>query len=130
MLADFRTQLTTCIVGGCISQSRSTIIWLNCKGTTRFPCTTTFSPITSYHFLFISDPFQPCAIFSTGDIPSPIIVEGRIALHGIAQLSHSSLPNMGGLVLYMVTCIYTLCTDQGSLESISKDFPCVRYVVL
>src|SRR3981189_3634652 len=49
----------------------------------------------------------------------------RTASHGIARLCHSGLPNMGGLVLYMVTCIYTLRADQGSLESISKDFPCV-----
>jgi UDP-N-acetylmuramyl pentapeptide phosphotransferase/UDP-N-acetylglucosamine-1-phosphate transferase len=50
-----------------------------------------------------------------------------MASHGITWLSHSGLPNMGGLVLYMVTCIYTFCADQGSLESISKDFPCVTY---
>jgi UDP-N-acetylmuramyl pentapeptide phosphotransferase/UDP-N-acetylglucosamine-1-phosphate transferase len=60
----------------------------------------------------------------------PIILEGRTASHSIARLSQSGLPNMGGLVLYMVTCIYTFRADQGSLEILSKDFPCVRYVVL
>src|SRR3979490_3031667 len=108
-----------------------------CKGTTCFPCTTTCLLITSYYFLFLCDHFQPPAMsfnlarsFADHRRPSQIIAEGRIASHGIARLSHSGLPNMGGLVLYMVTCIYTFCTDQGSLESISKDFPCVRYVVL
>ena len=76
------------------------------------------------------DPFQPHAISPLDDIPSQIIAGGRTASHSIARLCHSGLPNMGGLVLYMVTCIYTFHADQGSLESISKDFPCVRYVVL
>src|SRR3979490_3060526 len=33
-----------------------------CKGTTRFPCTTTLLPIISYHFLFLCDHFQPPAM--------------------------------------------------------------------
>src|SRR3981189_3173230 len=96
--------------------------------------------ISSYHFLFLCDHFQPPAMsFNLArsfedhrrpSRPSQIITGGRTASHGIARLCHSSLPNMGGLVLYMVTCIYTLRADQGSLESISKDFPCVRYVAL
>jgi hypothetical protein len=72
-------------------------------------------PISWRSFPTFSNHFQPRTIFSLGDIELPIIVEGRIALHGITQLSHSGLPNMGGLVLYMVTCIYTFRTDQGSL---------------
>src|SRR3979490_46626 len=112
----------------------------SCKGTTRFPCTTTFFLIRSYHFLFPCDHFQlPAMSFNLArsfedhrrpSRPSQIIAGGRTASHGFARLSHSGLPNMGGLVLYMVTCIYTFHTDQGSLESISKDFPCVRYVVV
>src|SRR3981189_362528 len=94
-------------------------------------------PITSYPPAIISN--LPRCLSTSRDLsqtiadhhrPLQIIAEGRIASHGIARLSHSGLPNMGGLVLYMVTCIYTFRTDQGSLESISKDFPCVRYVVL
>src|SRR3979490_90508 len=96
--------------------------------------------MSSYHFLLLPIPlrsfptscdvFQPRAIFCRPSRPSQIIAEGCTASPAIARLSHSGLPNMGGLVLYMVTCIYTFHTDQGSLESISKDFPCVRYVVL
>src|SRR3981189_890641 len=87
-------------------------------------------PISLRSFPTSRDVFQARAIFRRPSRPSQIIAGGRIASHGIAQLSHSGLPNMGGLVQYMVTCIYTFRTDQGSLESISKDFPCVRYVVL
>src|SRR3981189_706046 len=112
-------------------------VWGPCKGTTCFPCTTTFLLITSYHFLSLCNYFQPPAMsfnlvqfFADHCRPLQIIAEGRIASHGFARISHSGLPNMGGLVLYMVTCIYTFRTDQGSLESISKDFPCVRYVAL
>src|SRR3981189_263989 len=99
--------------------------------------------ISFYHFLFLCDHFQPPAIsFNLArsfedhrrpSRPSQIIAGGRTASHSLARhrpACHSGLPIMGGLVLYMVTCIYTLRADQGSLESISKDFPCVRYVVL
>src|SRR3981189_1322502 len=87
-------------------------------------------PISLRSFPTSRDVFPPCAIFRRPSRPSQIIAGGRTASHGFARLSHSGLPIMGGLVLYMVTCIYTLRADQGSLESISKDFPCVRYVVL
>src|SRR3981189_3593310 len=87
-------------------------------------------PISFRSFPTSRDVFQPRAIFRR---PSQIIAGGRTASHSLARhrpACHSGLPNMGGLVLYMVTCIYKLRADQGSLESISKDFPCVRYVVL
>src|SRR3981189_2037234 len=87
-------------------------------------------PITSYPPAIISNLLRCLSTLRNLSQTIATIAEGRIASHGIARLSHSSLPNMGGLVLYMVTCIYTFRTDQGSLESISKDFPCVRYVVL
>jgi hypothetical protein len=95
------------------------------------------SPVLSHSFQISTIPwqpfptssnhFQPQAIISVGDISSPIIAEDRTVLPGIAQLSQSSLPNMKGLVIYMVTCIYTFHADQGSLESISI---VSRYVVL
>ena len=87
-------------------------------------------PITSYSSAIISN--LPRCLSSSRDLSQTIatIADHRRRPHSLARLSHSGLPNMGGLVLYMVTCIYTFRTDQGSLESISKDFPCVRYVVL
>src|SRR3981189_1758022 len=90
-------------------------------------------PISLRPFPTSRDVFQPRAILRRPSRPSQIIAGGRTASHSLARHRpawHSSLPIMGGLVLYMVTCIYTLRADQGSLESISKDFPCVRYVVL
>ena len=37
-------------------------VWGKCKGTTCFPCTTTFLLITSYYFLSLCDHFQPPAM--------------------------------------------------------------------
>src|SRR3981189_3469435 len=87
-------------------------------------------PITSYPPAIISN-LPRCLSTSCGLSQTIATIAGHCRRpHSLAQLCHSSLPNMGGLVLYMVTCIYTFRADQGSLESISKDFPCVRYVVL
>src|SRR3981189_2687889 len=79
--------------------------------------------IISNFLLSLGDHFQPCAIISIGDILLQYIACGRTASPGLVTVAR-------GLVLYMDTSIYTFHADQGSLESISKDFPCVRYVVL
>src|SRR3981189_2985760 len=97
-----------------------------CKGTTYFPWTTICLPTSSYPSAIISnlgDHPAPHTIISTCDISSQLIACGRTA-------SPSLVTAARGLVLYMDTSIYTFHADQGSLESISKDFPCVRYVVL
>src|SRR3979490_1999168 len=89
-----------------------------CKGTTRSPCTTTFILITSYFSAIISN--LPRRLSSSRDLSQTIatiadhrrrphsLAQPRTASHSIAWLCHSGLPNMGGLILYMVTCIYTL----------------------
>src|SRR3979490_546090 len=80
-------------------------------------------PILLRSFPTSRDHFRSRAIFSMCNISSQPIVCGRMAPPGLVTAAR-------GLVLYMDTSIYTFHADQGSLESISKDFPCVRYVVL
>src|SRR3981189_706325 len=80
-------------------------------------------PILFRSFPTSCDHPAPRTIISTCDISSQLIACGRTASPGLVTVAR-------GLVLYMDTSIYMFHADQGSLESISKDFPCVRYVVL
>jgi hypothetical protein len=64
----------------------------DCKGTTCFPCTTTFLSIVPYGSPTLCDHFQPRAIsfnltrsFLTGDIPSQTIADHCIRPHSLAR---------------------------------------------
>src|SRR3981189_913837 len=60
-------------------------VWGKCKGTTCFPCTTTFLLITSYYFLSLCDHFQPRAIFRRPSQTIATIADHRRRPHSLAQ---------------------------------------------